>query len=253
MTTDAHVQLLCPDAFLLAYRNPKATFECLRSFRQFHPTSMIELMSDAGGHDLSGMARYFGCGYQRAKEHVGRPPWPPEKMREWLHRFADAAARCTAEHIMLLEDDLLIRGPICHASGFAIAGPCRSDARLSLGLMDYLRQRHRHLASDHYGGCGGSLFHRQSLLEAAGAFRFDQFEFLRTLEPRIRHSDVFLTLIFLLRGFEYSSLEDVFCEVTEFYPDWKTNGRPIVHQYKEFYGRELSPEDMALLNGKVRV
>ena len=241
------MKLLCPDAYFLAYRNPKATFECLRSFRQFHPTSIIELVSDGGGDDLADIARHFGCRYRRAQERVGAPPRTREMMRDWLHRFADAAARCTAEYIMLLEDDVLIRGPIRRASRIAIAGPYCGGARLSPRLMNYLRQRHRHLTSDHYGGCGGSLFHRESLLEAAAAFRFEEFEFFRTLEPRIGHADVFLTTIFLLCGFEYTSLEDVYCEATGAYPDWKTNGRSIVHQYKKFYGQKLSPEDLTLL------
>jgi hypothetical protein len=244
------MQLLCPDAYLLAYRNPKATFECLRSFRQFHPTSMIELVSDGGGDDLADIARYFGCQYRRAEEHAGGRRKTPERMRDWLHWFADAAAKCRGEHIMLLEDDVLIRGPIRCASRIAVAGPYRSYARLSPRLMEHLRRRQPHPTSDHYGGCGGSLFHRESLLEAAGAFRFEDFEYFQTLEPRICYGDVFLTMIFLLRGFAYSSLEDVYCEATGAYPEWKTNGRPIVHQYKEFYGRALSPEDLALLQTK---
>jgi hypothetical protein len=200
------------------------------------------LVSD-GGDDLADIARRFGCAYERA-DRIGRPPWPAEVMREWLGRFAAAARRGRAEHVMLLEDDVLVRGEIRRSPHFAIAGPWHDGARLSPAMAGYLRRRHRHLRPTHFGGCGGTLFHREALIEAAGRFDFGTFEFLESLDRRVHNSDFFVTLVFLLAGHEYSSLEDVFCEADPRYPIWEHDGRPIVHQYKRFYGAQLTPEDV---------
>jgi len=234
--------VIAPDAFFRAYKNPKATFECLKAFRRFYPETAIYLISD-GGDDFGDMARHFECEYERL-DRLGRPPWNAQQMAEWLRRMTVAAERGTSRHLMLLEEDVLIRGVINRSEHFAIAGPHHSFARLSQPLFEHLRARFRHLTSDHYGGCGGTLMDRQSLFEASSRFDFASWEFLAALDHRIAHSDVFLTLLFILAGHPYLSLEDVYCEATQLYPDWETDGRPIVHQYKRFYGQPLALEDL---------
>jgi hypothetical protein len=240
--------LIRPDAFLQAHRNRKATFECLKSFRRFHPESFIYLVSD-GGDDLSDIARLFRCSYDRF-EAMGRPPWSAEQAREWLRRIVVAARQGTAEYLMHLEDDVLLRGPIIRANDhFAIAGPYHGGARFGERLVDYLSDLHAKRFSAHYGGCGGTLLHRTTFLKCAEAFDFGRFAFLAELDGRIRETDGFLTLLFLLAGYEYESLEDVYCEATGGYPGWESNGRPIVHQFKRFYGQPLDLDDLKLLRG----
>ena len=244
------MRLICPDAFLLAYRNPKATFECLKAFRQFHPESSVYLVSD-GGDDLSDIAAFFNCKYE-CLERIGRPPWSADVMKEWLRRFVTAARLGNSDYIIHLEDDVLIRGPIYRQGAVTMAGPYSSHARLSARVIEYLHSCHPQIVSDRYGGCGGTLFHRTTLMECAEGFDFLDFPFLSELESRVRHNDVFLTLMFLLAGHPYESLEDVYCEATFLYPGWETNGKPIVHQYKRFYGQELTREDKDLLRGVSR-
>jgi hypothetical protein len=242
--------LIKPDAFYQACRNKKATFECLKAFRRFYPESYVYLVSD-GGDDLSDVARLFCCEYQYL-DPLGHGAKTVQQRAEWLRRFAYAARRATSNHMLLLEDDVLIRGQIRRSEQFALAGPHNGYERLSPQLFHHLRRRFPHLTSDCYGGCGGSLAHRGTLLECAERLDFNDPALTGALDKRAVHTDVFFTLIFLAQGHPYLSLEDVYCEATFVYPDWRTNNRPIVHQYKRFYGRQLDAGDLRLLGAQER-
>jgi hypothetical protein len=225
---------MTPDAFFQACNEPRATRECLRSYRAHFPTSYVYLVSD-GGADLSGIAREFSCEYEHLPR-IGPCPLDLERSREWLRRFAHAARRGAASHMLLLEDDVLIRGPIERPDDFHIAGPWHERARLTPALFEYLHAKHPHIVSDRYGGCGGSMFRRETLIECIEAADFTDPALNGTLEHRLPWYDLMVTVLFLVRGYPYTSLEDVYCEASDLYPDWETNGRPIVHQYKPWYG-----------------
>ena len=133
-------------------------------------------------------------------------------MREWVGRFAVAADRGTSEHLMLLEDDVLSRGPIDHAGDFAMAGPWHRRATLSPTTLNFLRQCGISPASTHFGGCGGTLFHRETFLQCARSFNYAEFAALPKFDRGWEHSDIFITLMMLLGGHSYTSLEEVYCE-----------------------------------------
>src|SRR5665213_2637908 len=128
--------IISPDAFYLAHRQQRATFECLRSFRYYNPISTVVLMSDAG-EDFSSLADRFGCQYRYCDKNVcPRDPMTADGLREWLSRFAWAARQGSSEFIILLEDDVLVRGPINRCTRFAMAGCWHKGALLSAELCN---------------------------------------------------------------------------------------------------------------------
>ena len=235
--------IISPDAFYLAHRQQRATFECLRSFRHYNPISTVVLMSDAG-EDFSSLADRFGCQYRYCDKNVcPRDPMTADGLREWLSRFAWAARQGSSEFIILLEDDVLVRGPINRCTRFAMAGCWHKGALLSAELCNDLVQRWPQITAQNYGGCGGTLFHRQTLIDAVEAFDWQEYPRWAAMCPRVSTwADAFLTLVFLTTGHLYQSAHDVYCET--WYPGWEHNGRPIVHQYKHFYGQSLTDADL---------
>ena len=233
--------LISPDAFYMVHSARRATFECLQSFRRYNPNATVVMMSDAGD-DFSDIATRFGCHYEYCSGNVCPPkPSTTDQLREWLGRFTRAARKGNAEFMILLEDDVLIRGPIERTTRFAVAGPWHRRARLSRRLIWALQQKWPHITARNYGACGGALFHRETFIEASEAFDFEQFPRWASLCPKAAAwTDAFLTLVFLLAGHTYTSAHDVFTET--WYRGWETNGLPIVHQYKRFYGQPLIEE-----------
>jgi hypothetical protein len=241
------MRLISPDAYLMAYKNPKATFECLKAFRTHYPDSMVHLVSD-GGDDLTDIAATFRCNYSY-RERIGLPPFAQDRMKEWLDRMCDAASRSTAEYMIHLEDDVLVRGEIWRSGDWAIAGPYHGYARLSDALFSFLQKKNSNLKSNIYGGCGGTLLNRRLLLQSANMFQFSDYSLYESLDSHIRWQDVFLTLVFLVAGHEYTSLEDVYCEANDaVYPGWEHNKKPIVHQFKRFYGKTFDAGDLGILH-----
>lgn len=229
--------------FYQTYKEPRATFESLRNFRRHFPDTPIRLISDHGD-DVSAIATHFGCEYIHATDdataHVPPCAFPDTgHLLLQLRRLVDAARffSSVAEWMLILEDDVLTRGPIKHPPPAPISGPCTMD--YTPALQQYIRQKNPHLPWVFgYSGAGGTVLHIQSLLAAIDK---PESELLKSvaiggaLDDRIpRFGDALLTYLFLDAGCSNG-------------PPWldesetsQGRGRPDAafdHQFKVFYGR----------------
>ena len=99
---------------------PKATKYVLESVRKYHKDSTYFLVSD-GGEDFSDIADKYNCYYYHSKWNLGlRDENHPsgiygmekEEVLEWLYRFYLACNVAESDHIMMMEDDVLVRSKI---------------------------------------------------------------------------------------------------------------------------------------------
>ena len=241
--------------FYQTYKEPRATFESLRNFRRHFPDTPIRMISD-NGDDESKIAAHFGCEYIQAKDdataHVPPCAFPDTgHLLLQLRRLVDTARffEARAEWMLILEDDVLTRGPIKHPPTAPISGPCTMD--YTPALQQYIRQKHPHLCWVFgYSGAGGTVLHIPSLLMAIDKPEAELLKAVAVggfLDDRIpRFGDALLTYLFLDAGFSNG-------------PPWldesetsQGRGRPDAafdHQWKVFYGR---PWDDKLLTKDTR-
>jgi hypothetical protein len=230
-------------AIYQVYNEPRATFETLRFFRRHFPDTPIRLISD-NGQNFSKIAEHFNCDYVHEAEdavlHVS--PCEFKSLRHavlQIHRGLDAARSFVppAEWMLILEDDVLTRGPIKHPPPAPISGPCTCE--FSAPLVEYIRAKHPHLPWIFgYSGCGGTVLHIPSFLDAVDK---PDTELLATIEKgnqldgRVaKYGDALLTYLMLDAGYSNG-------------PAWldqseTSQGRGLPdaafdHQFKVFYGR----------------
>ena len=224
------------------FNQTRAVFEALRSFRRHFPAVPIRVLSD-NGVDVAAIAKHFGADYIHCEndtlDHV--PPYAfrsPQHAVQQLHRGADAAKACPdCEWMLILEDDVLTRGPIKHPPPAPISGPCTCE--FSPALQQYILQKHPHLSWVFgYSGCGGTILHIPSFLDAVDKPDAELLSIIaegNALDDRVaRFGDALLTYMFLAAGYSNG-------------PPWldqsetsQGRGRPDAafdHQWKVFYGR----------------
>lgn len=219
--------------YFQVFNQPRATYEALKAFRPAYMNVPISLVSDGGG-DFSKIAEHFGCSYTFDKEPVfvgARPNMglPTDEHRtRWFNRLLDACKPDT-DWLLLLEDDVLTRGPIKHFPPAPMAGPCFccfTDA-LKLSLLE----RHKDLAIFGYSGCGGTILSIPALRKAID--NRPDFDAAGKLDSRVAlHSDAMLTYLFLYNGFEnkpWLDFSETCCGIG--LPD-----AAFEHQYKRWYG-----------------
>lgn len=229
------------------YNQPRACFEALRSFRRHFPDVAIRLISDNGG-DFSAIARRFDCDYVHdpidTLVHVPPCAFPtPRHAVLQMRRAADAAkflaaSSTAAEWMLILEDDVLTRGPIKHPPLSPISGPCTCS--YSEPLNSRIRTRYPQMRWVWgYSGCGGTILHIPSLLDAIDKPDAELLAIIQegeALDGRIaKFGDALLTYLMLAAGYANG-------------PPWldqsersQGRGRPDAafdHQFKTYYDRQ---------------
>ncbi len=110
-------------------------------------------------------------------------------------------------------------GPVARANKRHYAGP----------LGQYLFTRHPHLQNNAYGGCGGTLVRRIHATNAIEAYLANEsFDYWQWLNSGITASDLWLTTIMMVAGFQYGPNPDM----TES-KDWRNTDCAIVHRWKD--------------------
>jgi len=215
------------------YKDKRATYEALKSFRQHFPDAPVHLCSDAGDN-FQDIADHFECDYTHFDKPVGNGRTTEfdthEKAKEWFHRLDDTCERYPeADWIVILEDDVRTQGPIRHFPPASMAGPCTMP--FSSVAQYAIKLRHPNLTIHGYSGCGGTIIHRETFQRCMRNF-YDIGQ-VALLDGRLAiHSDAMLTYSFLWNGFENAPWLD-HSERS------RGIGRPDAafdHQFKAFYG-----------------
>jgi predicted O-methyltransferase YrrM len=220
------------------YKNKRATFEALRSFREHFPDAPVNLCSD-NGDDFADLALHFDCAYNHYIEPSGNGITTAfdthAQAMKWFRRLESTCKLFPeTDWIVLLEDDVRTQGRIKWLPSAPMAGPCTMP--FSSAAQYAIKLRHPELVIHNYSGCGGTIFHREAFLKCMTNF-YDIGQ-VALLDGRLeRHSDAMLTYLFLWNGFENSPWLD--------HSERSRNvGRPDAafdHQCKAFYDQPWEP------------
>ena len=236
--------------YMQCYDQKKATFEALRSFRTYYDDINVFLLSDKG-LDFSEIAEHFKCDY--TYDHSNLAYRPCKDMMKWFQRLYDACLYYPdVEWILILEDDVRTRGKIYHTPQAHLAGQGGGNMlgrgkQLNYSLKKYLKELHPDLEINGISGCGGSIFHRKSFMNAFENTDREKWKIIEHHDPRTRGAtDFALSALFLMHGYITRRWLDLSEEVTgNFGP-----GSAFDHQYKYFYGKELTASDILQLHKK---
>jgi hypothetical protein len=162
-------------AYLQCHKNPYATYKVLESFREWYPTSSVVLLSD-NGYNYTELAKRFNCTY--IHKYTNTPliydncseidkgcdglhmKWV-DNIIENLHKVFQLIEE---EHILWLEDDVVINGRIDTYS-YDISG--YSPNQYWESMKHALSLTYPFIDSSacyRFSGHGGSVFHKSSML-----------------------------------------------------------------------------------------
>lgn len=226
-------------AYVQVYKQQRAVFEALKSFRTHYRDEPITILSD-NGDDFSRMSTAFDAKYIHSRERVVTGPelrttnlWPLEGTYRWFDRLYDHCRTFETDWVVFLTSGTRTIRRIRFFPNTPIAGARMNP--FSPDLTNHLISRFGHRTYA-YGCSGGGMFRRDAFMTA--------YETNRNLDEYVQYdqgvdlySDLAFGLFFFINGFDYS----VWDEVSEIFHE----GAPIVrdsafdHGYKYWYGKEF--------------
>ena len=232
-------------AYHQAYKNKRATEEAIKSFRE-HNDGPYFLVSD-GGDDFSDIANKYNCYYYHSEWNLelrdhnhpsGIYGMKKEEVLEWLNRFYFACTVDKCDHVIMMEDDVLIRGHIDVENEVEFCGLHAPGNVIQQELIDYLTEKYgAKFHNNWYGVPGGSIFKASTFVENYDRIVkiFDEeFDYIKeNLCGNFAWVDVWMTVYYYLCGKEFT-VNPHFTETT-INSNWRDPNYAIVHQYKEHY------------------
>lgn len=218
------------------YDNKRATLESLRSFRRVYRDSPITVVSD-GGADFTSICDAVGARYLYSDITTTTQKMTLPGVYEYLRRIYEHCKSVDTEWVILFEDDVRVLRPIRYFPDGVCGGP-RSLA-YAPEVTKKMKEDFGPKRVYRYNMCGGSIFRREVFI--------DSYERNRDLEPYAKAhsqvsqwSDIALTLLFQINGYDYS----VWYEVSELFHRWSPIVRDsaIDHAYKYWYDKPFREE-----------
>lgn len=232
-------------AYHQAYKNKRATEAAIKNFREYNSGPYF-LVSD-GGEDFSDIAEKYDCIYYHSNINLGiRDHNHPsgiygmtkDEVLEWLRRFYLACTLKESDHIIMMEDDVLVRDEIEVSEDVEFCGFYSPNNHIPKELIEYLTEKYNaKFQYPWYGIPGGAIFKTSTFIEnydrVVKIFE-DEFDYIKqNLCPGIGYVDIWMTIYYYLCGKEYS-VNPYFTETTK-NPNWQESNCFIIHQYKEHY------------------
>jgi hypothetical protein len=224
-------------AYFQCHKNPYATYESLRTFRQFYPTEPIILVSD-NGYDYTEMARHFNCTYLHETTNCRLSLPIRDGYQSTVERLRKVFSMISTEYFMLLEDDVHVFARYSEQFRGDINGNCINTLRSSvLNNIPFSVVKHE---DKYYTGHGGSVYKKEAMVRLLD--NKDQVNWLLDhwekvgLGPGV-DVDIFLSLLVVVNGGRIHHLSEHKDLLTNRVTD--TVGIAALHQVKYFYGKEL--------------
>ena len=243
------------------FKQKAAFVHSVEKIREVYPESKIYVVSD-GGLDYS-FLEDENLKFSMEEDTVsatkntgGHNFLLPENQEAEKKRMAATIRRLEAgieycgnpEWICMTEPDVLIRGRITHPENAKLLGmrtnrswllgdgvsPSVEGLKSVMGLNSLLAQVEGSIPILRWGAVP-VIFHTETFLKALKVYKenFDIVDQFTEKHYSPGTFDLFVGLIMALIG-EPEVYSEEFTECLR-HPDWKTNGKPIVHQYREFY------------------
>lgn len=227
--------------FHQCYNQHRATDIAIEQFRQHNPDYQYFLVSD-GGPDYSDLAQKHGTWYS-TEPNVTMNGMVNRTAQLTLDRICKYAKLAQTQYLLIMEDDVWCRGRIDFDFEFNALGTNSPQNRYYQGALDYIANKYQiTIKNPFYNLCGGSILNTKIFV--------DNYDRLCDYISQ-DHDAVKAICKDRTQGYEYGSWDSVFnmlyniCELevginpelTETFrdPDWRTNGKKLVHWYKENY------------------
>lgn len=152
----------------------------------------------------------------------------------WMIWYTEACRQLSSDYIILLEDDVYIRGDLNQIELlFDIMGPpLHSHNQIDSVLENYLNSiDNKNIPLKYYCGCGGTIMNRKII--AKGEFPYlinNYYDELLSLSFKVKFSDALLTILYRLSGCVIGTNKDY--TETWLNPNWEITTEKIVHQYE---------------------
>jgi hypothetical protein len=224
-----------------AYKNRTAVEFVLQSFRKYHPDDPFVLWSDAGD-DFSDICNKYNATYFYSDFWVGYNHFSKEQLYVLFDRMRKTCEIAKRKYLLLLEDDILVRGKIEVDNSIDFCG-LNSNHKWPPRVTEYLHQKYD-ITLGSWGCGGGSTMLMTPFIENFDKFeRFinEDYEHLAKMWKEwnpdiwggIGYQDILIHIFFTLCGKKYSISPLVTCSVID--PNWEHSSHPIVHSYKNHY------------------
>jgi hypothetical protein len=231
-------------AYFQCHKNPYATYETLRTFREFYPTEAILLLSD-NGYDYSEMARHFNCTYVHETTSGRLTQKVVDDYRPTVERLLKALSMISSEYFVLLEDDVHVFAKYSEQFKGDINGNCINKIRASvLNNIPFSVNKNE---NKYYTGHGGSVYKKETivrLLENKYQVNWLLDHWKEVGLGSVVDVDIFLSLLIIVNGGKIHHLSEHKDLLTNHITD--TTGVAFLHQVKRFYGKKL-PDNLLFL------
>lgn len=217
------------------WKNDEATEFAVKNFRKHFPNEKIRLVSD-NGNDYTNFVKKYNIDFEFSNKNI----FPNGRFNsidgcyEWLSRVNDTCIKYDSKWIMLFEDDVFTKDsniifPEEDSAGL-ICWPWNYPLH---NLLVFKNNKNKNFG---YGMCGGSIFKRETFIEAYKKINEFNLEELSILDNRIvLASDCLINCFLQYFGASYTlwnKLEDMT------YPGWsESSDTCFIHGYKHLYNK----------------
>jgi hypothetical protein len=198
--------MISTSAILQTQKPNSSNLACISSFRKYHDSSHITIVTEQICNFSEYEEKY---NVEVVNSNIKCDPRGRLNfltLREYLKRIYQHCIKTQEEFTVILEDDVMTYKPISKRPLTSCAGPRINPYQE--GLIRFLQEKFNSKNFYGYGMSGGSIFKTEDFINSYE--KNIDFEFFSLKDSRIPYySDVSLTLLFQLSGYEYSEWEDV--------------------------------------------
>lgn len=222
------------DKFAVHYQtwtNEKATDFVISKFREHFPNERLRLISD-NALDYSHFIPKYDIDFTFSNINTGSRFKNIDACYMWLSRVFDTCILYDTEWIVIFEDDVITQNnnitfPM-EDSGGMICWPWQND------LTQVLKMRNNKNQMFGYGMCGGSIFRRESFINAYCRIHEFDLNYIGRLDNRVTgYGDTLIGCFLQYFGYSYQIWEGT-DDMT--YPDRiPSETACFIHGYKELY------------------
>jgi hypothetical protein len=225
--------------FYQVYKQPKATYEVLKSVNRYMPGSPIYMVSSNGYH-YDPLARRYSNIYYVYEEQNFDPPQAIGNLTIWFDRVKKAALWCNCSYLIFLEDDVVFRKPLENKPPMHDAGGVPGHLWCYHWADKLPIEEVSNWSYSSYGMCGGSYVKVESFLQAYTNISWKRIEKLSSYWDAIgKFNDVTIAALLMDQGFILHPWD----QLTELNTRSYNETAAIAHKNKQFYDKNLTSED----------
>jgi hypothetical protein len=213
------------------WKHEKAAEFAITKFREYFPNEQLRLISD-NGLDYSHFIPKYNIDFEFSNIGTGSRLKTIDACYVWLERVFNTCILYDTEWIVIFEDDVITQNsnitfPI-EDSGGMICWPWKNE------LTQLLKSRNNKNQMFGYGMCGGSIFRRESFINAYSRIHEFDLKYIGGLDNRvIGYCDTLIGCFLQYFGYSYQIWEST-DDMT--YPNRiPSETACFIHGYKELY------------------